>query len=237
MRAPIVSATFARWLIVGSLVASAGCGGGTTGTSPTGAFQLVGVARSTAGTPLSDTDMTVSSANDSAPIGAARTDEQGRFGMALPATTTSLTVTINKKSSSLVPRSLSGSAILSTELVETSTDSVILRQPFEVQVNESTLCSALRLDGNILYRHGEVPPDDSCIVPFTLASSTLSPSRFRATISDGCGVTRQTTVRADGAGALAINVAPFVIRGCESFSIVVSHDDADQPGARFSVVG
>lgn len=211
--------------------------GGTTGTSPTGSFQLVGLARSATGDPIHDTDMTVRSTKGDTALAAARTDTQGRFAMILPPTTASLTVTVGEKISAPLPRFLPGSSILSTELVENEAGFLADRHTFEVQVAESLLCPALRLDGNTLYRQEELSSGTTCLVPFTVASSTLSASRFKATISNGCGSTPPITVQPDGSGTLAVDVGPFIRADCDSFSVVVSHDDANQPGAGFTVYG
>jgi len=239
MCSPVLNTNLARWFVAGFLSIAAGCGGGTTGTSPTGSFELVGLVRSSSGAPIGDAEMTVQSSGDTQQIVLARTDSEGTFSMELSPAVTSLTATVGDKTSSEIARTLPGSSILSTELVEGNAGLYVDRNSFEVQVNESALCSALRLDGNTIYRQEELSSDSSCIIPFLIASKTLSTSRFRATIADGCEVTdkNRITVRPDKEGNLSLDVGPLLSSGCSSFSIVVSHDDTIQPGARFSVYG
>ena len=239
MRSPVLNTNLARWFVGSFLVIAAGCGGGTTGTSPTGSFELVGLVRSSTGAPVGDTEMIVQSSGDSEEIVTARTDSEGLFSMELSPTVASLTATVGDKTSSEIVRTLPGSSILSTELVESNSGLFVDRHSFEVQVNESALCSALRLDGNTLYRQEELSSSSSCIIPFVFASKTLSTAGFRATIVDGCGVAdkNQITVRPDKNGSLSLDVSSLFASGCSAFSIVVTHDDTIQPGAQFSVYG
>lgn len=239
MRAPHLIASFARWVAISLIFVSGGCGGGTTGTSPTGGFEFVGLVRSSTGTPVSDTDMTVSSADGTAELATARTNAKGIFSMELPPAVSSLVATVGDKRSQPISRVLPGSGILSTQLVETDAGEFVGRFSFEVKVDQTLLCSAFRSEGNVLYRREELGRGTDCLIPFLVASPSLVNSRFRATIVSNCGLTEveQDSFRPNSQGKIVVDVGPLLDAGCSAFSIVVTHDDAPQPGARFTIFG
>ena len=134
---------------------------------------------------------------------------------------------------------LPGSGIFSTQLVETNAGEFVGRFSFEVKVDQTLLCSAVRSGGNVLYRREELGKGTGCLIPFTVASPSLVNSRFRATIVSNCRLPEmeQDSFRPIGQGKIAVDVGPLLDAGCSAFSIVVTHDEAPQPGARFTIFG
>jgi hypothetical protein len=209
-------------ILVGLLVHTAGCGGGTTGTSSTGELKLAGYAQGSSGQRLGDRSMTVRSGVDQGELLASQTDAEGSFTMALPGSESSVLIEIDGKVSSPIARRFNGSSILSTVLTLSSSGGFISQGSFEVQVDQASLCQSLGIEGNELYVKGAI--SGPCEVRARIAPTSYSLSSFSASLEGICdgSSTLISTVPADTTGVVSIDVGGAIEGGCSSPRIVVS---------------
>lgn len=224
-------------LICIAIVASAAtaCGGGTTGTSPTDSFKLIGITENAQSNPLAETSMSVVSASNNNVLVDSQTDSNGNFSMELPADEPSLVVDVVGSRSTPLVRELLGSSIVSTKLVRDSSGFLSFSETFEAQIDRAQLCQALSADGNQLISNGLAVPS-TCPVTFNVRSSYGNPSSIQATLRSDCEESVIARSNANNGGALSIDVAQVLAAGCGGIEITVSQSGSALQGAVFLVL-
>lgn len=214
-----------------------GCGGGTTGTSPSDTFKLVGGTENAQQNALPRTEMSVVSGTSDQILVESETDTNGAFAMELPAGEDSLIVDIQGVRSSPLERELLGPSIVSTILRQDQTGSLSFPQTFEAQIDTSNLCEALTSDGNTLYilsdRQGEFA--ESCTVRLRVRSKGSTDLILKATLQSSCTDARQP-VLANPDDTISIDLSPIINSGCEEAEIVVSSDEQSLSDAVFPII-
>lgn len=221
-----------RQLIIAALVLG-GCGGGTTGTSSTGGFQLVGVTEDVKRAPIPSTSMNVLSGSSNEVLLASQTDSTGRFSMELPSDESSLIVDIQGTRSAPLVRTLPGQTIVSTKLAQDSSGAVSFSETFEVQIDTSRLCPALETENNQLFQNTEPIPSE-CPVTLLVKTNGAPMSELRGLVRSQCDV-RIAEASASNSGVITLDLAPVLSSQCGSIEIVVSRVSSSLQSAVFPV--
>lgn len=221
------------WQLIIPALILAGCGGGTTGTSSTGGFQLVGVTEDAKRAPIASTEMNVVSGSSDVVLLESQTDSSGRFSMELPSDESSLVVDIQGTRSTPLVRALTGQSIVSTKLAEDSAGSVSFNDTFEAQVDTSRLCQALETENNQIFQNAEPLPSE-CFVTLSVRAHGAPLSELRARVGSQCDV-QIAAAQADGSGSITLDLAPVLSSQCGSIEIVVSRDNSTLQSATFPV--
>lgn len=215
--------------------ALAACGGGTTGTSPTDSFKLIGITENSENNALPTTSMLVVSGTNDTVLVDSQTDSSGNFSMELPGDESSLIVDVQGTRSTPLTRSLLGSSIVSTKLSQDSAGALSFDETFEVQIDSSRLCEALEADRNQISWAGPAIPE-SCPVTFNVRTTGGDSSSIQATLRANCEVSIAST-NADSTGTVSIDIAPALAARCGTIEITVSWVDSSLQGAVFPVFG
>lgn len=224
------------WLVAAAVpLALAACGGGTTGTSPTDSFKLVGVTENSERNPIPATSMSVISGTDDSVMIDSQTDSNGNFSMELPGDESSLIVDVQGTRSTPLVRNLLGSSIVSTKLSQDSAGALTFGETFEVQIDSSRLCQALEVEGNQISWTGPGIPE-SCPVTFNVRTTGGDSSSIQATLRANCEVSIAST-NADSTGTVSIDIAPALAARCGTIEITVSQVGSSLQGAVFPVFG
>ncbi len=204
------------------LIACCGCGGGTTGTSSTGELKILGTSQNAFGTPISETPMTIYSADSNEELLASQTDEQGIFEMSLAPEEQSVTVEISGQRTAPLVRSYSGSSVLSTTLVQTSDGRLTFGTGFEVQIDSSSLCPGASTTGNSL-NISEEQIAGSCGISIQATSHGDTPLVISGEVRSDCGNISQVTdgTVASSDGVLQLSLAAASSEGCVPREIVL----------------
>jgi hypothetical protein len=211
----------------------AGCGGGTTGTSSTGGFQLVGVTEDAKRAPIPLTSMNVLSGSSNEVLLASQTDSTGRFSMELPGDETSLIVDIQGTRSATLVRTLPGQSIVSTKLAQASSGAVSFSETFEVQIDTNQLCPALETENNQLFQNAEPLPSE-CPVTLLVKTNGTPISALRGLVRSGCNV-RIAESKVGNSGVITLDLAPVLSSQCGSIEIIVSRVNSPLQSAVFPV--
>jgi hypothetical protein len=209
--------------LVGFLLVSGGCGGGTTGTSPGESFKLLGVTESSNQAPLADTSMSVISGSDEEVLLESQTDSNGDFSMELPEREESLVVDVQGTKSALLERQLRGTSIVSTKLRQERSGALSFGETFEVQVDPTNLCPLLIVEGNHLYQQADVDQvtGPSCLVTLVIRTKEAAAANVEADVRSECDVNILPSSTASSS-AIVVDVAPLLTSGCSKGEIVVS---------------
>lgn len=222
--------------LVASVLGGSGCGGGTTGTSPSETFKLVGITEGPQQSPLPDTSMSVLSGADDQLLIESQTDRNGDFAMELPSDEQSLIVDVQGVKSAPLERRLLGEGIVSTKLRQDGGGALSFAETFEVQIDKDALCPALIAQGDQISQHTEWNSaiDQSCPVRFLVRSRDLPISTVQVSLQSECDVSIQSR-SAEPDGTLAIDVAELLNSGCERAEIIVSARGSSLLSAVFSL--
>jgi len=210
-----------------------GCGGGTTGTSPTGGFQLVGITEDAKRAPIASTSMSVLSGTGDNLILESQTDQNGDFTMELPNEEAGIIVDVQGTRSTPLMRKLQGTSVVSTKLSQNASGALAFADTFEVQVDPSRLCRSLETENNQIVQTTEIV-DTECPVTLVVRSSDANYASIEASVRSGCA-DRTVSSRASSAGDITINLAPVLTSRCDRIEIVVSRVDAPLREAVFPV--
>lgn len=213
-----------------------GCGGGTTGTSPTDSFKLLGVAKQANGAPASSLSMTVRSSATDEPLVDSGTDAQGKFSMDLPAEEQSLVVDVTGVGQTRVNRNQRGSGAMATTLSVTTQGSLETRETFEAQVVPTdSLCEVVATGTTIQIARGD--EQEPCIVNISVASQDLPLETFQGILTANCGGSDTVlSVSPNRAGSgIQVNLQEALIRSCIDIKIQVSSTRNRELVTRFLV--
>jgi hypothetical protein len=233
--------TTSSWLssVVSFLVvlSAVGCGGGTTGTSPTDSLKFSGYAEQSDGTRAESLTMTVRAGSTDEPLVNSGTDTQGNFQMDLPGTEEAFVVDVDGIGSASVTRDQSGDGAMTAKLSVTSKGSLEVSSFFESQVMEATLCEGLSIRGTTLVISGKIE-QGACPLTIAVASEQLAVTRFEGQLLATCNgsftTVAQSMASPDGRIDLDLNAA--LSRDCNDLSIVVSTPQAPDLKNVFQVV-
>ena len=223
--------------LVALILASSGCGGGTTGTSPGESFKFIGVTENAERAPLPDTEMSVLSGADDQVLVESQTDRSGDFAMDLPSDEESLVVDVQGTKSAPLQRQLIGESIVSTKLRQDEAGSLSFTDTLEVQVDSGSLCPALAVEGNQIYQRSEQSggEEQSCFVRFFIRTKDLPVSTVQASVRTDCSVSIEP-VRVAPDETISVDVASLLNSGCKNSEIVVSANGSSLQDAVFSLV-
>lgn len=212
------------------------CGGGTTGTSPTGELKLAGFAEQSDGDRAPGLSMTVRSGTTDRNLKDSGTDERGEFAMELPASENVLIVDVAGLGAATIARQQRGAGTITTKLVKTVSGDLNTAGLFEVQIDESSLCTALLLNGNQLVVTGEVSGPD-CPVTLTVAAQSAPVSSFNASVVAVCnGLERVLQSQAaDRTGTVTVDLKDAIVRDCTGIRISVSNSQTAELASIFPV--
>jgi hypothetical protein len=215
-----------------------GCGGGTTGTSPTNELKFSGLVQQSNGTPAPSLLMTVRSGLTNDNLLYSGTNEQGEFAMDLPADEESLVIDVQGVGSTTVTRAQRGAGIITAKLQVMPEGGLSTSQLSEAQIDEAVLCSSLAVSGNMLNIVGDVG-QEPCLVVISIASQKLGVAEFEGVLSAVCDNTRVDLEAArasqQGQGQIALDLNRAFSRGCEEVKLSVLHSKVPELVASFIV--
>jgi hypothetical protein len=224
-------------LLAALSIGSFGCGGGTTGTSSVDTFKLLGVTESAQGAPLSETSMSVLSAQDESLLVESQTDISGAFSMDLPQEEEAVIVDVNGVKSSPLKRMLSGESVVSTKLAQKRSGQLLFAESFEVQIRGAERCQAVEiLNNQILINPSSVEGSDrnSCIVEFAVRATGLQMESLMGELRTDCQV-ETVAVAADPQGVLSIDLTEFISSGCSNGEISIAPRNSSLSSAIFKI--
>lgn len=216
------------------LLVGVGCGGGTTGTSPTDSLKFSGVAEQADGARAGSLTMSVRSASTDETLVDSGTDARGQFDMELPSEETSFTVDVSGVGSAVLNRNQIGAGAMSAKLKVTSQGALTISESFESQVR--SFCDSISVRGTELVVTGEVGKT-SCPIEVITASSELYVKEFRARLVATCegALTQVSSAEASPYGAIALDLNEAFSRGCTGLSVVVTHPQSPALESIFTV--
>jgi hypothetical protein len=213
--------------LLGAFVVAAviGCGGGTTGTSPTDSLKFSGFAEQADGTRAGSLTMSVRSTSTDETLVDSGTNEEGRFDMELPSEESSFTVDVSGVGSARVNRNQNGAGAMSAKLSVTSQGALSIAEFFENQVISA--CPSISVRGTKLIISGEVGKE-SCPIEVITASSELFVQNFTARVLATCAgaATVVSSASASPTGAMTLDLNEAFSKGCVDISVVVTTPDA-----------
>jgi hypothetical protein len=225
-------------LCVSAMLGSAGCGGGTTGTSPTGELKFSGIAEGADGSRAGQLTMTVRSGDNDEALVDSGTNPNGEFAMDLPGSEDQLIVEVDGVGSTAIARQQRGNGTMSAKLAVTREGALTSRDLSEAQVDSSTLCSNLEVSGNAIQVVGPVGSGE-CLVDIVIASQELALGSFTATLRGVCGgVGPKAAIsesRAGNEGRLRLDLSQAFSAGCTGLEVVVQSSQALELASVFVV--
>jgi hypothetical protein len=213
-----------------------GCGGGTTGTSPSDQLRFSGYAEKADGSRAGLLTMRVrSSYNDSVAVDSG-TDQRGQFEMFLPDGERSLVVDVSGIGEASVKRSQSGSGSIMAVLKVTEQGELVTRNLSEIQIDTGSLCASLAVTGSSIEIIGD-NSEVSCPVTFTISSEQLEVTSFFGEVVGVCSgeVVVLDRAQASSVGLLTLQLDGITQRGCSEVNIQVTSAQAPSLVGVFTV--
>lgn len=213
-----------------------GCGGGTTGTSPTNELKFSGLVQQSNGTPAPSLLMTVRSGLTDDNLLDSGTNEQGEFAMDLPAAEESLVIDVQGVGSTTVTRAQRGAGTITAKLRVMPEGGLSTSQLSEAQIDEAALCSSLAVSGNMLAIVGDVG-QEPCPVVISVDSQELGVAEFTGILSAVCDNARVDleAAKASQQGEMTLDLNRAFSRGCEDVELSVLHSKVPELVASFIV--
>lgn len=229
------------------------CGGGTTGTSSTGELRLQGRAEKIQGSPLAGAEMVVFSADSGRELLGSRTDAQGNFTMALPASETGLVLEIEGETTPQLNRHFSDSSVLTTVIVKQSVSNerptqgnsdnpsrrfFDVRYTFELHINDLTLCTSLSTRNNKIFIDSPIE-SATCPIEIEAFSNELQGETFYSQLIGICdGDTMPLSlVRGNAEGRMTVDIGEASRKGCTSLYISTYSVQASDTRISFPIEG
>jgi hypothetical protein len=215
-------------LCAAAVIGWAGCGGGTTGTSPGGDFKFSGVAEDADGERVGQLTMTVRSAGSDQALVDSGTNTDGEFAMELPGSEERFVVEVDGVGSTLISRKQRGNGAMSAKLAVTEDGAISARELSEAQVDNSTLCSSLEVSGTTI-QIVRLLGVEQCIFDIVIASQELALGSFTGAVSGVCrGAQNRATIQEVSAGdngRVRIDLRQVLdqasLAGCEDLEVLV----------------
>jgi hypothetical protein len=222
-----------RSVLVISILLSASCGGGTSGTSTSGDFRLTGRVVDGSGRPQADTSMSAVAAQTGEAILFASTEGDGSFRMELPTSNAQVQIDVGGARTTAIAKTLEGPVTISTQVVVNGA-SASAQGTFEAQVDAASICSNFVTDQNMIVQI-ESDPLPQCMATVRLVSNQIAQSDFRAQVVGVCdGRSRIFAEASSAGGALSIDLSGTQDLDCEDVYLEVFA--MNQPSrARFSI--
>jgi hypothetical protein len=224
--------------IVCSLVCigSIGCGGGTTGTSPTDSLKFSGFAQQADGERAGSLSMTVRSGETEEPLVDSGTDANGEFVMKLPASEQSLIVNVTGVGDARVDRSQKGAGAIAATLDVTEQGVLEIGQVFEAQAVATNSQCGVTVAGTAV-QVGDGGVQESCVVRIAVASKALPLETFQGALIARCrGALEVLSVSRIGAASeIEVDLQPALAQECEDMAIEVSSTRNSELVSSFSV--
>jgi hypothetical protein len=204
-----------------------GCGGGTTGTSPSEGLRFNGFAEGADGTRAGALTMSVRSASSDEVLVDSGTDTRGEFDMELPAGEEALIVDVTGVGEAFVNRSQRGAGAITAKLKVNSAGALEASELFESQIDNTLLCEGVALNGDTV-EITQAAIDDGCSVKISLASLELELDSFITRFLGKCEgddvVLNQA--KPDSAGAVTVSLDGARGRECSDLRIVITSNTA-----------
>jgi hypothetical protein len=213
-----------------------GCGGGTTGTSPTDSLKFSGVAEQSDGTRAGSLTMTVSSTSSDPVVVDSGTDARGEFSMDLPQSENTFVVDVAGVGSATLERNQNEDGTIAAKLSATQQGTLQISQMFEAQVFNRESCSSVWATGASIAIVGEVG-QAPCPVRILTASEELSVNRFEARLIATCAGTSGVVASSSSSssGVLDIDLNEAFSKGCVDISVVVTNPEAPELKSVFTI--
>jgi len=226
----IVCSLVCLWLV--------GCGGGTTGTSPTDSLKFSGFAQQADGERAGSLSMTVRSAETEEPLVDSGTDANGEFVMKLPASEQSLIVNVTGVGDARVDRSQKGAGAIAATLDVNEQGALEIGELFETQaVATSSQCGVTVAGTSVQIADDRA--QESCVVRIAVASKAFPVETFQGVLIARCRGTVEvlSVSRASAGSEIDVDLQPALAQGCEDIVIEVSSARNTELVSSFSVQG
>lgn len=205
-----------------------GCGGGTTGTSPSESLRFTGFAERADGTRAAALSMTVASAGDQEVLVASGTDSEGEFSMNLPESESDMIVDVAGVGASSITRSQSGDGAMAAKLAVTAQGELNVQQFYEAQIDQARSRCVESIEGTRVTLEAQQGDTDPCLIVVAVASGQLALSAFEGRVVGSCedrfgpvSVAQYTA----GKG-IELDLTQDLIKSCSDLSIEVSSKQA-----------
>jgi hypothetical protein len=229
--------TMIRYVVAtcGVCVGLLGCGGGTTGTSPTGGAVFSGVVLRSSGALIPQASMEVTDGASSSPIATSDTSSTGTFKMVLPSSIQSFAVSVEGAAPGTVRRSFGGASHLAGRIVVDDRQTVNVGETLEAKLDERSECEDLSIDGNEILILRELG-DRTCSLGVFVKSSQPG-ARIVGEATGFCPDRRVVAVdgRPTGPGSLAFDLGQIAKLGCVPSRISLSTVGAERVEVGFDV--
>ncbi len=226
------------FLLLPLAMVTTSCGGGTTGTSSIAPLTLNGYAEQADGSRGAGLSMSVKSGTDSTTILTSGTDQNGDFSMELPANEETFVIEVDGIGSTQISRRQSGEGNISTKLTIDPDRGLITKDLFEAQLAlDSAPCSALEIENNQINVVAPIT-EESCEIKINTDSEELSTANFIGTLMGSCpkqGYRNLAQNSANSEGAIRLDLAPAIKRGCVNLSLRITHRSSTDLESRFPI--
>jgi len=218
------------------LVCLSACGGGTTGTSPTGELKFSGVAEKADGARAGMLNMTVRSGSSDEALADSGTNSQGEFLMQLPASEEMFVIEVAGVGSTSIARMQRGEGSMSAKLAAMKDGTLVAAQLSESQIDSSTLCESLAVEEGGLRVDGALG-QGACLVDIVVESQELAVASFYGTVLAKCNGARDLIQqsRADATGRVRFDLSSALSSGCQQLELVVASSQAPELSGVFVV--
>jgi hypothetical protein len=156
--------------------------------------------------------------------------------MDLPTGENLLIVDVAGQGVTTIARQQRGAGIITTKLVTTGSGDLSTTGLFEVQIDESSLCSALLPNGNQLVVRGEISGPD-CPVTLEVAAQSAPLSSFNGSVVATCNGLDQVLQSqvADRTGTITVDLKDAIAGDCKGIRISVSNGETPELASVFVV--
>jgi hypothetical protein len=161
------------------------CGGGTTGTSPTGDLRLQGSVFTSSGAAVARTAMSVLPDDNSALAVTATTDQEGAFDMSLDGDVSRFSIEITDHASPSFTRAYQEASIVSALVIQENSGQISLPSVVEAQVDNNRLCSQITSEDNTIFISGDVL-DSSCVIPLNINFTQSTKIQYQVMVEGVC---------------------------------------------------
>lgn len=212
----------AKIVCYGLLCGTVGCGGGTTGTSPTESLKFSGVAVQSNQRIAPALSMSVRSSRTDEVLVTSGTNKQGLFSMTLPADEESFVITVDRVGSAVVSRNTRGEAVATARLAVTRDDTLAAERLSEAQVDKTTLCSSLVVSSDRLIQQSEVS-DTPCQVTIKVTAPEVAIESLRGSVTGVCDGQQIELAQSSLSpmGEVTFDLQQAFARGCSALRISI----------------
>ena len=205
---------------------STACGGGTTGTSPSGDLRLQGSVFTSSGAAVARTAMSVLPDNNSALAVNATTDQQGAFDMSLDGDVSRFSIEITDHTSPSFTRAYQEASIVSALVIQENSGQISLPSVVEAQVDNNRLCSQITSEDNTIFISGDVL-DSSCVIPLNINFTQSTKIQYQVMVEGVCNQkeTIFSQLPVTQSGLWEVQLPKSIQPNCAITSLAIESDD------------